>query len=76
MFIHEAPVLGRETTDTNNAVSHTLIWIYKKWTWRKYVRTVRMLLTVRTHSFSWSEKIYKVNKDFKLSFYFWYTHLH
>ncbi len=30
----------------------------------------RMLLTVRTHSFSWIEKSNEVNKDFKLGFHF------
>ncbi len=29
-----------------------------------------MLLTVRTHSFSWSEKSNEVNKDFNLCFHF------
>ncbi len=31
---------------------------------------VWMLLTVRTHYFSWSEKSNEVNKDFELCFYF------
>ncbi len=38
------------------------LFLYKLGVW--------MLLAVRTHSFSWSEKSNEVNKDFKLCFHF------
>ncbi len=52
--------------------AYTFYKIDQNLTCRKYVRTVRMLLTVHTHNFSMCNE---VNNDFKL-FSFRYTHLH